>query len=94
MFDDRNYDYTQHLKDIGAPGGVFIAATNLPSATKKKDGFLKDDTSSLSGRRDPYTVNLPAEALPSEFEMDVGMLNLAAPVTGNPFVLCGCGTED
>ena len=78
MFDDTTYDYTQHLKEMGAPGGVFVAATTQP---KKKEGGLsfKDDLSS----RNPYDhVVLPKEVLPSEYEDDIGMLNRAARATG------------
>jgi len=78
MFDDTKYDYTQHLKEMGAPGGVFVAATTQP---KKKEGGLsfKDD----QAPRNPYdNVFLPKEVLPSEYEDEIGMLNRAARVTG------------
>jgi len=76
LFDDLEYDYTQHLKEMGAPGAIFI-----PSEAEKKEkskGFaLKGDIKQI-----PVEELVPKGVLPSEFEEEVGMLNLAAPITG------------
>ncbi|KAL7748908.1 Protein ltv1 [Sorochytrium milnesiophthora] len=70
-FDDRQYDYTQHLKDVGAPGAVLIDAR--PAAKDKRAAGVqfRDDNAAL-----------PAEALPSQRELSVGLMNQAAQPDG------------
>ncbi|KAJ3362124.1 hypothetical protein GGF31_001808 [Allomyces arbusculus] len=58
FYDDRDYDYLQHLKPTGAPGAVFVPA-KPPTGKKQSAGpvVFRDD-------------DLPAEALPSRYEVD------------------------
>ncbi|KXS16771.1 hypothetical protein M427DRAFT_30895 [Gonapodya prolifera JEL478] len=79
FFPDLDYDYTTHLRPIGAaPGGVFVprkpTASEARAADKDKGKVrFKDD--------------VPAEALPSGWEEDVGMLNRAAPGADDIFAV-------
>lgn len=73
FLDDREYDYTKHLKPIGETGeGVFIAA--------KGSELVKRSGGDLEFREEPRKVRfeLPEEALPSRYEEDIGLLNRAA----------------
>ncbi|KAJ1734871.1 Protein ltv1 [Coemansia biformis] len=55
--DDRSYDYTKHLRPVGAGGGVIL---EVPDAAKKKR-----DAVEIRG------AELPAEVLPSQHRMDI-----------------------
>ncbi|GME70852.1 unnamed protein product [Ambrosiozyma monospora] len=54
-YDDSQYDYMQHLKNIGEGQGVFIAKEEKPTKNKNKEVAIKDEKPLL-----------PSDALPSE----------------------------
>ncbi|XP_018419936.1 PREDICTED: protein LTV1 homolog [Nanorana parkeri] len=79
VFFDDDYNYLQHLKNVGP-------AELVPSDTGRSqsriivthDGKVEDEVEHIS----PPTLNLPSSVFASEFEEDVGLLNKAAPVRG------------
>lgn len=79
FFDDREYDYTKHLKSIGEHGdGIFIPAKLPPASSSKKSAGIefRDEEKETAGKK--VRFELPSEALPSAYEEDVGLLNRAA----------------
>ncbi|KAJ1957115.1 Protein ltv1 [Dispira parvispora] len=84
-FDDREYDYMQHLKTIGDhPEGVFVEKRSQRSAqTTKPQGItFLDDKEPSEDADEPAasssSVILPPEVLPSKDQMEVGLLNQEA----------------
>lgn len=75
-FDDvGDYDYTQHLRTIGdSTEAVFLEAPQREEKPKKSSGDLmfKED-------KERQVIELPADAMPSMIERDVGAM---AHVTG------------
>ncbi len=69
IFFDDDYDYSQHLRERGLEGAETVLAD-----LSEVDKALKEKVK--------QGLVLPAEALPSQYENPVGMLSLAAPVTG------------
>ncbi|KAI8364009.1 Low temperature viability protein-domain-containing protein [Choanephora cucurbitarum] len=64
FFDDGEYDYMQHLRTMGdATDAVFLEAPKKEKARTLEDGFLKKD------------LDLPSSVLPSNVEMNVGVMN-------------------
>ncbi|RKP23076.1 Low temperature viability protein [Syncephalis pseudoplumigaleata] len=82
--DDSEYDYTQHLRPMGNQGAVFIEAPSRERKEKKKSVEIKDDVSSASQGTSTTLpqVALPAEVLPSSYEMAVGLMNQPGVVEG------------
>lgn len=78
FLDDRNYDYTKHLKPIGQHNdAVFIPAKSAVEAPKRGGALeFKAAPSAEDGRR--VRFELPSEVLPSEREEEIGLLNRAA----------------
>ncbi|KAJ2784151.1 Protein ltv1 [Coemansia javaensis] len=70
LLDDRNYDYTQHLRAVGGAGGVLLEA---PAAREKRPAAVEI--------RD---AELPAEALASQHRMDIK--GAAYPLGPQPFM--------
>ncbi|CAO3693312.1 unnamed protein product [Rhizopus stolonifer] len=75
FYDDSEYDYTQHLKPIGGIDTVFLEA---PSAKKEKpktmdESIFKDDID--RPQKNPNLFELPTNVLPSNIEMNVGVMN-------------------
>ncbi|CAO3671791.1 unnamed protein product [Umbelopsis ramanniana] len=70
-FDDSEYDYTQHLKPIGATDAVFLEA---PSKKKEKQpatggiNFVDETVNEVLHRKD-RKVHLPEGVLPSDIEL-------------------------
>lgn len=70
-YDDSEYDYTQHLKPIGATDAVFLEA---PSKKKEKQpatggvNFMDESVNEELHRKD-RKVHLPAGVLPTDFEL-------------------------
>ncbi|KAG2176925.1 hypothetical protein INT43_007579 [Umbelopsis isabellina] len=70
-FDDSEYDYTQHLKPIGATDAVFLEA---PSKKKEKQpatggvSFMDESANEELHRKD-RKVHLPEGVLPTDFEL-------------------------
>ena len=73
MFDDREYDYTQHLKEMGAAGAVFI------DGPKPKSAAARSSAASVVSALDAAESRIArlglTDLLASEFEDEVGMLN-------------------
>ncbi|KAI9501282.1 Low temperature viability protein-domain-containing protein [Coemansia spiralis] len=64
--DDREYDYTKHLRQVGTGGGVLLEA---PTKKEKQSGIQildvdDDDIKNSKG-------SLPAEVMPSKHRMDI-----------------------
>lgn len=68
MFED-DYNYSQHLKTRGGEGADIYEAD--PKAVAKMENALEEKAKGLG---------IPSDLLPSEYEEEVGMLNLAAYV--------------
>ncbi|KAJ1653893.1 Protein ltv1 [Dispira simplex] len=84
-FDDREYNYMQHLKTIGNdPEGVFIERKSQGSAqtAKPREIVFVDDEVPPEKSNEPAasstSVILPPEVLPSKDQMTVGLLNQEA----------------
>ncbi|KAI9351987.1 hypothetical protein BDR26DRAFT_850171 [Obelidium mucronatum] len=82
--DQKEYDYTQHLKQMGEdPNAVFIdskAEAERRKAEAKHRGGIRfmDDSASTAMSEAPkrkVAFNIPTEVLASEYEDRVGMLN-------------------
>ncbi|KAJ3024879.1 UNVERIFIED_CONTAM: glycerol ethanol, ferric requiring protein [Siphonaria sp. JEL0065] len=82
--DQKEYDYTQHLKPMGEdPNAVFIdskAEQERRKAEQKHKGGIKfmDDAASVAMSEVPrrkVAFNIPTEVLGSEYEDKIGMLN-------------------
>ncbi|KAJ2553103.1 Protein ltv1 [Coemansia sp. RSA 1933] len=68
--DDSDYDYTQHLREVGT-GGVILEA---PTKEEKRSGgieILDREISGYGGSGTSHRGGLPAEALPSTYKMDI-----------------------
>lgn len=70
--DDRDYDYTKHLRSVGTGGGVLL---DVPQKKKPKTSGIQildkeDEEISASGQSSKRAV-LPAEVLPSQHRMDI-----------------------
>ncbi|KAI8816229.1 uncharacterized protein EV422DRAFT_546605 [Fimicolochytrium jonesii] len=80
--DQEKYDYLKHLKPIGEdPSAVFMEAKNSQSKKDKSGGiqFVDADAQEAhSGQRKTVAFQLPSEALASEYETRVGLLNQPA----------------
>lgn len=74
MYDDTDYDYTQHLKPIGGIDTVFLAAPGKKEKSKTMDSMFKDDDVHRD-QKNPNLFQLPTEVLPSSIEMSVGVMN-------------------
>lgn len=77
-FDDvGDYDYTQHLRTIGdSTEAVFLEAPQREEKPKKSSGgdlMFKED------QKERQVIELPADAMPSNIERDIGAM---ANVTG------------
>ncbi|KAJ2802461.1 Protein ltv1 [Coemansia helicoidea] len=59
FLDDRNYDYTKHLRAVGTGGGVLLEAPSAAAKEKRAAVEIRD------------AVALPAEVLPSQHRMDI-----------------------
>lgn len=68
LFED-DYNYSQHLKTRGGEGADIYEAD--PKAVAKMENALEEKAKGLG---------IPSDLLPSEYEEEVGMLNLAAYV--------------
>lgn len=78
VFFDDDYNYLQHLKEVGP-------AELVPSHTERPQSriIVTDDGKVEEVEQiPPPTINLPSSVFASEFEEDVGLLNKAAPVRG------------
>ncbi|RUP46718.1 hypothetical protein BC936DRAFT_146603 [Jimgerdemannia flammicorona] len=78
-FDDVEYDYTQHLRNIGEePDAVFLEAPSKRKEKKPQAGltFVDEEASkTFQFRKDrKVAVSLPSESLPSGQELAVGLL--------------------
>ncbi|KAI8379564.1 Low temperature viability protein-domain-containing protein [Radiomyces spectabilis] len=81
-FDDSEYDYTQHLKPIGATDAVFLEAPAAREKTKpSKTGVAFRDELPEDGK-DRTLIEIPADVLPSEYEMKVGVMNQSTGLDG------------
>ncbi|KCV69121.1 hypothetical protein H696_04537 [Fonticula alba] len=77
FFDDRDYNYMQHLRPmVGGPGAVFIAAKGAePTRVRGDGGFtLRDSAAPGSGgdraaltRAEVERLNLPSDILPASY---------------------------
>ncbi|KAJ1936745.1 Protein ltv1, partial [Linderina macrospora] len=65
--DDRDYDYTKHLRKVGSGGGVMLEA---PGAKKEQAAGIQftDDGETVAGSS---KFAMPAELLPSQHHMDI-----------------------
>lgn len=78
VFFDDEYNYLQHLKEVGLAELVPLGMSHEP----------RDITMTLDGEEAEVdyvpapSINLPSSVFASEFEEDVGLLNKAAPVRG------------
>ena len=79
--DTADYDYTQHLKTMGGDTeAVFLEAPTKaekpknPSALQFKDDEPKD--------KDRTLIELPAGVLPSDIEMNIGVMNQTTGLDG------------
>ncbi|CAG8601585.1 5525_t:CDS:2 [Rhizophagus irregularis] len=86
-FDDTEYDYLQHLKQIGENEGeaVFVDASKKEKKTvgnfELKKSLKSDDNKDVlvSSKKDrKVKISLPEEVLPSKEELPVGFLNQSA----------------
>ncbi|KAM4771735.1 protein LTV1 homolog [Rhinophrynus dorsalis] len=77
VFFDDDYNYLQHLKEIG-PSEL------VPSETIQRDCSIleTDDVEEETEQIPTPSINLPSSVFASEFEEDVGLLNKAAPIRG------------
>ncbi|KAJ2075256.1 Protein ltv1, partial [Coemansia sp. RSA 2337] len=73
--DDREYDYTKHLRPVGAGGGVFL---DVASKKDKHSGIEilgmdedSDGDDEFSATKQAVTFQLPAEVLPSSHRMNI-----------------------
>ncbi|KAG1406037.1 hypothetical protein G6F60_003204 [Rhizopus arrhizus] len=72
-YDDSEYDYTQHLKPIGAVDAVFLEAPTVKKEKPKtmEESIFKED----QPKKNPNLFELPSDVLPSNVEMSVGVMN-------------------
>ncbi|KAI9491699.1 Low temperature viability protein-domain-containing protein [Zychaea mexicana] len=80
--DTADYDYTQHLRAIGSTTeAVFLEAPKKEEKPKKSSSALefKDDGDDDKDRK---LVELPAGVLPSDIEMNVGVMNQTTGLEG------------
>lgn len=79
VFFDDDYNYLQHLKEIG-PAELVPSETGRPQSRiiVTQDGKVEEEVEQIQ----PPTLNLPSSVFASEFEEAVGLLNKAAPVRG------------
>ncbi|KAI9010645.1 Low temperature viability protein-domain-containing protein [Hyaloraphidium curvatum] len=73
FLDDREYDYTKHLKPIGEHGDAVFVAARKAEPARKTGGALEFREEERKVR-----FELPEEVLPSTVEDEVGLLNRAA----------------
>ncbi|ORZ41147.1 Low temperature viability protein-domain-containing protein [Catenaria anguillulae PL171] len=66
FFDDREYDYLQHLKPMGAPGSVFMAAPERKQPQSSRTRGIK------------FHEDLPADAQASKTELDLDPLAMVS----------------
>ncbi|KAI9250195.1 Low temperature viability protein-domain-containing protein [Phascolomyces articulosus] len=83
-FDDTaEYDYTQHLRTIGEDTeAMFLEAPQKPEKSKKSSSSalkFKDDE---EDSKDRTLIELPADVLPSNIEMNVGVMNQTSGLEG------------
>ncbi|XP_071494564.1 protein LTV1 homolog [Diadema antillarum] len=78
IFYEDDYDYMQHLRDVNSENAWELHPVAETKPQKKSVHF---DVEDLSQPQKPK-LQLPAEVFPSEQEEDVGLLNLAAPISG------------
>jgi protein LTV1 len=76
FYDDSEYDYTQHLKPIGATDAVFMEAPGKKEKPKRlDDSSMFKDNDEDRPQKNPNLFELPADVLPSNVEMPVGVMN-------------------
>lgn len=70
-FDDSEYDYTQHLKPIGATDAVFLEAPSKKKEKQPATGGINfvDETVNEELHRKDRKVHLPEGVLPSDIEL-------------------------
>jgi protein LTV1 len=75
FLDDREYDYTKHLKPIGeSTDAVFVPAkTAAPAPVKRTGGQLE-----FKEEKKAVRFEMPEGVLPSAYEEEVGLLNRGA----------------
>ncbi|XP_072265107.1 protein LTV1 homolog [Pyxicephalus adspersus] len=76
VFFDDDYNYLQHLKELG-PAELVPSDTRQPQSRiiVTDDGKVEEEDEIIL----PPAINLPSSVFASEFEEDVGLLNKAAP---------------
>ncbi|XP_053316853.1 protein LTV1 homolog [Spea bombifrons] len=76
VFFDDDYNYLQHLKDVGpaelVPGG----------GSRPQNQLIEIEQEEEIEHIAAPSINLPSSVFASEFEEDVGLLNKAAPLRG------------
>lgn len=76
VFFDDDYNYLQHLKEIGPAELVPSETSRAPSRILvTEDGKVEEEVECIQGP----SISLPSSVFASEFEEDVGLLNKAAP---------------
>ncbi|KAJ1953646.1 Protein ltv1, partial [Linderina pennispora] len=68
--DDREYDYTKHLRVVGSGGGVMLEA---PGAKKERAAGIQftEEEEEEEEAAGPSKFAMPAELLPSQHRMDI-----------------------
>ncbi|CAL9701101.1 unnamed protein product [Knipowitschia caucasica] len=77
VFFDDDYDYLQHLKE--APGSELVPVEDRRTERHDQEEQEEDQEE----QRGVTSINLPSSVFASEFEEEVGLLNKAAPISGN-----------
>lgn len=79
VFFDDEYDYLQHLKEVGplelVPSGEPRPQSRIIST---ESGEVEEEVVQIPAP----SINLPSSVFASEFEENVGLLNKAAPISG------------
>jgi protein LTV1 len=77
LFDDSEYDYMQHLRQVGLPSGegdvegVLIAAPAAPPKPAQSGKTGKKDAVADMFNKPSAPAALPSEALPSKYELSM-----------------------
>lgn len=81
FFDDvAEYDYTQHLRTIGeSTEAVFLEAPTIKKEKKGGDLTFKEEE---EGGKKRTLIELPADVLPSQVEMRVGVMGQSSGLDG------------
>ncbi|KAI8989284.1 Low temperature viability protein-domain-containing protein [Pilobolus umbonatus] len=74
-YDDSEYDYTQHLRPIGATDAVFLEAPTVKKEKKVNIEEMFQDKSDYREKKNMNMFEIPSEVLPSSVEMSVGVMN-------------------